>query len=397
MHFFSIDIFRVWVAECTRAKNRQTFQSDVSRSVFIRICGVAARLASKLALGFTVCLFSVAANAASPGCIAGVDPNNSDSRKFCLVRDHFSQFSKSPAMQPCPFTPSCPDPRTNAGQILYGNRSIRALRVLDNLLGNNVIRIAGEPAFFSTSLFQQSLCRFRSLALQFLSQGPIAVPDFVHLAAGVAVPIGVAGDLNDSHINTDGVNGLVFLLFRHFNCDTEQPLARSENQIGFAVRICEKNPLLVSANEGHLLPAFDGPNIHQYGFQMHGEDASVVGDTSMRPERPLDVLIQFVCVGNLGGQQADNLRGERELASNRPVEQLLDGEPSELFLIPHQLRKPVGGGIGGFQRRKQQFCLLGGWKDSYLHSEFHDDMVYQILEKSIKAALKGGDSTQNFC
>ena len=39
---------RVRVFECTRAKQRQSFQTDVARAVVVRIIGVTARLAGEL-------------------------------------------------------------------------------------------------------------------------------------------------------------------------------------------------------------------------------------------------------------------------------------------------------------------------------------------------------------
>jgi len=366
----TIHLFRVRVFECTRAKQRQSFQTDVTRTVPIRIVGVTTRLADKLALCLAVCLGCVSTLAAPLGGEGRVDPQEWNSGHPRLVGDQLSQLGERPAMQLGPFPLPCPDPRPDSTEILDGNRSIRALCGLDYAFGNNVIGVAGKKTFTPISLFEEAARGLGSLALKFSPERPVAVPYFVEFAAGIGHSVGIKGDFDNSHVNTETVNSFDFLVFGNVHGDVQEPLSFAENQVGLTARISKQGALLFSADKRHLGPSFECPNTYGGSGQIQRQNAGIIGDTAVLAKDTLNLLVEFVGVNHLGIEQADDLCGERKFVPDLAVEKLVHRVTTKLFQVPSQLREPVGRIVHRLQSIAQSHLLFWSWKQFNLDGQF---------------------------
>jgi hypothetical protein len=201
---------RVRVVENTRAQKLQASKPDVFGTVSVCILRVAARLADKLGLRFPVCLLGVSTLTALAGGIARIDLDQRNASYRALVGQKSSKLSEAPAMQPCPFPPSSPDPRSDASQLLDGNSTISAFRGLDDAFGNCMVHVASEIRFTFVALFQKTLSGLRALALQLATKRAIAVANLVQVGARIVRSIRIVSDFYDSHIHPkDGLRPVV--------------------------------------------------------------------------------------------------------------------------------------------------------------------------------------------
>lgn len=83
--FAKSSYLRVRVVESTRASQRQTLQSDISRAVFVCTCRMAARLTNKAVSRLSVCLLRVTAVRTPLAGMARVDPQERNPGASALV------------------------------------------------------------------------------------------------------------------------------------------------------------------------------------------------------------------------------------------------------------------------------------------------------------------------
>lgn len=362
----------VRVVESTRASQCQAFQPDVGRAVFVSASSVTARFANKAISGLSVCLFRVAALTALAGRIARVNPQERNTGKLCLVVEHPAQLGKRPAMQFRPLAFPSPDPRTNTSEFLNGNHSIRAFCERDYASRNCVVRVFGKPLLFAAALLQQSLGRLRADALELAAKCAVAMANFIELCSAVFVPVRVGTNVDDTHVHAKHVHRFNLFFFRHFNGDVQKPFAVAENQIGFATRIGKQCSLPFAADKRHLGTPLNRPDAHGGRNQIQRKDSGVVRNTAVLTKHALNFLVEFVGIGNLRVEQADNLRRQRELVSDLAIETLVKRKPAKLLGFPSQLREAVGGGIGRFQRLTQGVRLF--WR----RLQFNLDSQFQL-------------------
>jgi len=361
----------VRVVESTRASHRQTFQSDVGRTVRIRMGRMAARLANKAVSRLPVCLLRVTALTARLAGKSRVNPQQRNASAGALVFQKGTQLCERPTVQLCPLALPSPNPRSDAGEFFNGDHSICAFGERDYASRNCVIGVGCETRLLATALLQEPASRLRSYALELFAKCAVAMANLVQFCAAIFVSIRIRRYFSDTKVDPQNVHGLNLFVLRHVNSDVQKPLSLAENQVGLAARIGKQSTLLLAAHKGHLLAPTKRPDAYSGRREVQAEDTSIVGDAAVLTEDPLNLLVQLVGVNDLGVEQADDLGGQRELVSNLTVVGLVERESAKLLRVPSQLRKAIGGAVHCFQRGTQGIRLNWRWQQFNLDSQFH--------------------------
>lgn len=375
MDFATTNFRHVRVVESTPARN-------VASCVGIGIGGKPARLTRELVACGPVLFADAATRRALPRRVARVNKLHRHSEKPALVSDFRLEIGERPRVQHAALLSVSSDPRSNAPQIFQGNSALRAFSNTANLFGNNVIYVAHKSFFSATKPPQYPISRSSALSLKPLTLPPAASANTGN-PAGIteSLPIGTLGEIDQAKVDAKPSDRFLFSFFRNVHRYVEIPLTVAHNQITFAFRKLKQFALTFSTDKWNMFePSGNRPNAHGRGGKLEIKDSSVVRNTAVLAEIPLNLLVQLVGVGDLGVQPDDNLRGECELGSNPFVKEPVHGELPELLLFPAQFRKPIGSVVCHFQRLAQRRRLFGCRQKFNLHSQFHWLTLLQRFE-----------------
>ncbi len=388
---------RVRVVESTRAS--QPAKSQIDRAVLVGMLRVAARLTYKLRTALAVGFVYMATTAALLAGVSRVNPYYRDTSALRLVGQELSQLCERPAMQCVSLRPSSPDPTSDASEFLNGYASIGAFGERYNAFRDGVIHVARKERFLAGAFLQKTFGGLCAFALELATKCFVPVTNLVQLRAAIPVAIAIGGDLRNAEVHAKKLSGGVLGFFRHFDTDVQIPVAVAQNEVGFTAWELQEFSLLFAANEWQgFEPTSNRPNAHGGGRQLEVENPRVVGDATQFAEHPLLIPVELVGIGDFRQEAHHDLRGQRELISDGAIAQPMQWKLTELFIVPCQLRNPVGGGIGGFQRRAERSRLAGRRQQFKLDGQLHANRIVQISDMSTpktrndSAALKGGVS-----
>jgi hypothetical protein len=189
---------------------------------------------STMELGLTnsIGLLAMTTPATGLAGIGGVKPLDRHACQPGLVGDEVPELIEGPSVEAIPLPPAEPDPFADAPQVFKGNPANGALRRSNEILADAVVGIAAVPAL---PQFGTDQCPMAAAALVSVSSlgclAKIAAP-FGMLASlgldllrGMAVPIGIDGDVLHPQIDTDEVLGLGGLRSHILDLDAEEVMA----------------------------------------------------------------------------------------------------------------------------------------------------------------------------
>jgi hypothetical protein len=150
----------------------------------------------------TIALVDVATTGASLTTVAGIDKLNRDAFVRCFVGNKALQLAKTPiAHSPTLFTTSF-GTLTDVCQDLH-HQGIPWLARGNNVLGDDVICVCLKSFQFARELFQVSLSRLCTFALQSTSEAEVTVIGFFDALAAKETRVRGHGKAIDAKINTD--------------------------------------------------------------------------------------------------------------------------------------------------------------------------------------------------
>ena len=117
----------------------------------VRVCvvGVTTSHAFKFRLAFSVSLIDFPTLGAGARSIARIDQLNRNTGSLCLVEHKAFQLVKRPTVQTTALSLTSPYPDTNTAQVFQSDTAAGALCSTNYLLRNYVVRVSGEPLFFT--------------------------------------------------------------------------------------------------------------------------------------------------------------------------------------------------------------------------------------------------------
>ena len=368
---------RVRVVDNTPARN-------VSSGVCVGIGGMSARLARESSACWLVLLADVSARFAGAGRVSGVNKFDRHSDEPALVGNLRLQVSESPRVQDAALLSVSPYPRTNVRQVFQRDSSICAFSNTDYLFRDSVIHVSNKSLFASTQTMQDTLGGLRAFGLQPSALSPTAGANTGNLASvPESLTVRTLREIDKAEVNTKPTNSLALSFFRYVHRHIEKPLALAKKQIAFSFGKFKQLTLAFTAGKWQMFQATaNSPDADSRSGQLKIEYASIVRNTTVLAKHPLRFLVKLVGIRNLSDQQADDLRRQRELISNLPVELPLKWEAAKLFRLPSQLRKTVSGAIRRFQCLAQRRRLFWRWQQFNLHSQLHGSTILKDLNMS---------------
>lgn len=356
--------------------------STNSQPVVVGIRAMPAAAARKLVAALAVLLLGVTAHAALPGSIARIDEADRHPNTPRLVGDLPLQIAKGPGVESLSLWPRSPYPLAYAFEVFEGNAALGAFGRSNDLLGDDVVRVAREALLLPPSLLEEPLRALGPLLLELLTKPFRATPERVELLSGEVVPVRCRGDVGDANVNPEPPQDLLLLCIRDFNGHEEVEAVVAENEVRFSAIISEKLSLALPADEWHSLPAFDSP--HARGVPSPREDALVVGNGPEWAECALALVAELVGVGHLRNSAHDHLaRQIREGGTTLSVHQVLEGKLPEGLCLEGAPREPRGRLVSAANRGCHGRTLCRCRLELDLGDQLHSALLYHIQ------ALKG--------
>ena len=343
----------------------------LTRRIGVCVVGVSTSCAEKLRLAFSASLIDRAATGASARRIAWIDKFNRDPGSFRLVQNEAFQLVKRPAVQTAALLFTSPYPNAETLEILKSNPALGAFSNVYYLFGNYVICVSRESLLFASTTAQQAFSSFGAFLLQLAAQANIARPLTGHCSARESLTVAGVGDRRQTEINADPINGFDFFRIGNVDGSEQKPFLVPVDQVGLASLEFKQFPVVITTNERDLFSAIERPDTGEAFSHVPGQDPPVITDRAVLAKCAANIPIKFISVGNLGIQADDDLRRQRELVSDGPIETPVQRKLSELFRLPSKFTQAIASLICTLKSTQQSVRLLGRWLQFYLSGEIH--------------------------
>lgn len=333
----------------------------VARRCCICWAGEGAAYAGKSISGWPVFLIDVAALRAFPAGVARVDTDQRNATQRRLIGHEIPELSESPTVMRSPLALPNRCPVANVRQVFHPDAASGAFSLAHDRFANAVVQVAGEPRFFESAATQQPFSRFGPFFLEFPSQSCMAAAQIGVQRSTEYVAIAVSSDVPLTEINAEVIGRITFWGIAYVDCNVQEEHTIAVYQIRLPTCTPQLRTLVCAAHPWHQLPAAIG----QYGDPIRAlprQNALVVDNGAMRPERRLDVSISLVRLDNFVDRQKGHLGAKIEATTGFVIRQLLKFD---------FIRAPVGEGGGRkgiacrvetFHRSKHGIRLLGIWQ-----------------------------------
>lgn len=286
---------------------RNVWRDDSRPAAFPKVGGsdevcdsrVAAGRTAKCGLGWTIPLINISAYRTRSTGIGGVNKDHLNPGECCFVCDEQAELIERPRMQYRPLVASSPYPRTDALQILQGDRTICVLRGFDDLLGNTVIYIFSEAGFPARQLAKPALRRASVLLLKPLPEPTISDANAIHSGAGEKPSIGISSDVYYSEIHAEAVRGGNSPSFLSLTRGRQVELTVGILQIAFPASV-----VLRHVDDFHAFAAA-GPYRNSPKSLAPGKDIGPEGERCQVSELDHCALLPPVATGNLADAGID--------------------------------------------------------------------------------------------
>jgi len=320
---------------------------------------VAANLAAKRAPLRTIAARNVAARGARLAGVGGVNVEHRHTVTTRLVRNEGPELEETPVMQSCPLSALGRYPRTNAREILKGNRSLGAFRLLHELLGDAVVGILLKSSLLAGNRVELPTGCSRPLALKVPAAMSVTTAASLNVIAREWLSIRIDRQVHDAKIDTKNVSGLDRNGFGNITSRSDEEIATLHLKIDFALPVDKELSLVLAANKRNLDTTINRPDGDGV-VVAHPEDASVEGLGGQWAEAVVSLLIPLVAGCNLGNALDDDLGREPARLARAPVSGSMDVEAFENAVLPGVSADLVAGGVSHPQRLQQRRLLLRG-------------------------------------
>src|SRR5262252_5187656 len=252
--------------------------ADIHGSVDIGVGLVVAGAAPKLVLGLAILFGAVAAGSAGSAGVAGIDGSQRYASERGFVREKEPQLRERPGVQNCPLLAPGLDPFADAHQLLDGDPAPGAFSFGNDLLGNAVIDVSGEPPLTPRQLLQPPFGGAGLLLLELGPQPAVAVAHGFDFAPAVPVAVRVAGNVGDAEIHTQKFARLYGSGGGKINRAVQVELSLSEYEIGLSLDPVEPLLLVLAVHQRDDYPAFRQRPEADSVQPLEAKNALVVGD-----------------------------------------------------------------------------------------------------------------------
>lgn len=288
-----------------------------------------------------------------------------------LIDDKRPKLREGPGVECCALRPSSLHPRANVREFFQRNRPLRAFGLRNNPFGETVVHVFGKATFLTGQLPQAAAAAEGTELLQLVPEPPMTIAHVRDCLAGIDFPIAIRGDVRDTQIDAKDAISLVQFWCFNFTRDEQIPRAGDEHQIALAALMREQRALPFATDERDCLSPVECPDRNQRIGKRKRENAVIVGNRAVWPERALFLVIQLVGIRDFGNTAHRHLRGKAERFAHALIGQLVHGKLAERARRKGNLTDKVAGGISRFNRASERVGLRWRRVQVQLDGELH--------------------------
>ena len=335
----------------------------------------------------SVGLLDMTTNKASLAGVCRIDNCDRNSCHLCLVCEKAPELGERPvaALGSVLFALN-PRPRSDAGQVFDGYPALRACGIRNESPADLVVDITLKQLLFTAKPIQLAACGLCPLGLKLNSQPVVLQAVALDHCAGHDLAITRGSDIRFAKVNAKKLIHLLFVWVGNITDGehVEQIALLAVDQIAFALALLKQLALLVSRQIGHSLSAIDCPDTDLLVAKLPGKNSVVIGYCPMRLERPLDISIQVVGVGNLGNAADHKLRSQARFFSYRAIDEALNVVATKRLSLPCLLAYVVAQSIAVLKRLEKRGVLLRCRLQLDLGDEFHNMTIIALTFERVK-------------
>ncbi len=288
---------------------------------------------------------------------------------------------------------------TDAGKVFYGNTAGAVFSLFNKPFTNTVVDVFSEAHFLTPALFQQTLRRLRTFALQLRSEAGMTMAEAVDLSARKGFAVRISSDILDTKIDAKKIINVTGGGNFYFGSSEQVELPIRKNEIRFPPLVVEQFKLALTSDEGDALPAGNGPDRDDTLIYVPAQDTIIEGDGAKRFECVFGFTTYFVGIGNFGDAAYYYLGSKAKLILDVIVNQLVKPKLMKLAFLPSYLTDMIASSISRPKRLIQRLALFRSREEFDLHSKFHRYIIsqYQTFDKnSIPLPAKAGSLLELF-
>jgi hypothetical protein len=392
-------------------EHRLTYKSprtNIPRSVVVSVGDMAATLAHKLRLTFTVGFLAMITLRTSLRCVARINQNEIDARKLRLVRDESAKLRECPTTHLSSLRFSEPSAFADMRQIFQRQPALAVCGCLNELFANYMVLVSAKVRLFRLCSFQgppngfwSSVLRLASgrRVLQGLTAHVVMLTHDLNRLARKAFAIACSCQSIDAQIHANEVCGRNQCLVGQVSGYEQKPLTiLTENQIALSFGVRESLALICTHHKRNNYTSLQRQEAYAVNaFEAH--HSLVEGHRGVFAELWQLLLIPLVRLTDLGNAAHRHLRRQIELLSYFGIEQLLQLHFVRRPQLECLVTQPVCRIVKTNNRFAQGNGLFRSWQQLNLQRQLHIDTLYhyEMLMQASGASspcLKRGASAQ---
>lgn len=246
----------------------------------------------------------------------------------------------------------------NAGKFFQGNSVSECLGLRNNLLGDTVVLVPGEPGFFTFAFLKQSSSRSRTFLLEFVTQAPVPGAKTIYFVATVGFPHGIYGDILYAEVHAKPLGRFSFRWFRKFYNEKQIEYLINQDQVCLPMyAISGENALMIIADDKRYL---DTARKRKQGRNLQAVEGknSFVVDHSPHISKSMQIFFgNLVTFRDFANGAYNHLRRKTKLLSDFIITKLLEFDFSETARIKSNSADVVAGLVKA-EHRFQQLLML---------------------------------------
>lgn len=286
-------------------------------------------------------------------------------RKFRFILDKIPKLIESPRMVLATLRLFNPYLVANARQIFECNRSTSVFSFSHNILGDAMVNVTIEFAYFTRELLEMSFGTLSACPLEFTFEFCHLTSNFINPLSAMNDSIAINRKIDYAQIDAKGFGSFNLLGFGNIDHDTEIEYSFDEYEVCLSPDSIQAGFVVIADKDWYDDSAFEC----QYGYSIKGfpsQNAWVINHSPMRFEFGLGGFISFIGFDCLGNGSNRHLSGKSELLSNIVIDKFVEEN------------------LIGFSMLKSNFSdIITGFVKSF-HSGFES---FELFVRSIKLNL----------
>ena len=315
-------------------------------------------------------------------CLARVPWVHGDQRNAItlrLVGQESPQLVEAPTVVCAALRPSNRCPIADARQVFDGNSTSGVFGLPHDSLADPVVEIAGKPRLLEPARPQQALGRFGSLFLELAAKARVPFAKVGVVRAAERLSIAVGSDVLPPEIDAQVFGRVAFRHVANVDGHVEEEHAIAVDQVCLPAHPVQLGVLIGAADPRH-----DGAAVHRPDRDtirpLPRQDALVIDDGTVRPERRLDRLVPLVDLYHLGDGADGHLCRQAEVATNIVVGQFLKLNLASALVVERDGCKLIARRVELLHRRQHGRRLLGRRQHLELHRQLHREFYMRTAQ-----------------